>query len=155
MDLLVEGIRPLPGRHVTDHHMRLYMHFRETKSPPVAAAKASISTATTALWVCREKGPPGSLPRGQGSFFKNVDGVSRLGMMPRPCRQHSVAHGSQVAAQRLLADRHTIFVKQPLDQIYDQPAYHTMRRRDRALLDNLGKRASAQVRSMLELIKPA
>jgi len=46
IDLLVEGIRPLPGRHVTDHQMRLYMHFRETKSPPVAAAKASISTAT-------------------------------------------------------------------------------------------------------------
>jgi hypothetical protein len=46
IDLLVEGIRPLPGRHVTDHQMRLYMQFRETKSPPVAAAKASISTAT-------------------------------------------------------------------------------------------------------------
>jgi len=30
-----------------------------------------------------------------------------------------------------------------------------VRSRDRALLDNLGKRASAQVRSMLELIKPA
>jgi hypothetical protein len=25
MDLLIEGIRPLPGRHVTDHQMRLYM----------------------------------------------------------------------------------------------------------------------------------
>ncbi|MEY3267726.1 MAG: Integrase, catalytic region [Pseudomonadota bacterium] len=46
MDLLVEGIRPLPGRHVTDHQMRLYMHFRETKTPPVAAAKVSISAAT-------------------------------------------------------------------------------------------------------------
>jgi hypothetical protein len=46
MDLLVEGIRPLPGRHVTDHQMRLYMQFRETKTPPVAAAKASISAAT-------------------------------------------------------------------------------------------------------------
>ena len=46
IDLLVEGIRPLPGRHVTDHQMRLYMQFRETETPPVAAAKASISTAT-------------------------------------------------------------------------------------------------------------
>jgi hypothetical protein len=39
-------IRPLPGRHVTDHQMRLYMKFRPTESPSVAAAKASISTAT-------------------------------------------------------------------------------------------------------------
>jgi hypothetical protein len=36
----------LPGRHVTDHQMRLYMKFRQTDAPPVAAAKASISTAT-------------------------------------------------------------------------------------------------------------
>jgi hypothetical protein len=36
----------LPGRHVTDHQMRLYMKFRHTESPTVAAAKASISTAT-------------------------------------------------------------------------------------------------------------
>ena len=46
MDLLIEGIRPLPGRHVTDHHTRLYMKFRQTDVPPVAAAKASISPAT-------------------------------------------------------------------------------------------------------------
>jgi len=46
MDLLIEGIRPLPGRHVTDHQMRLYMKFRQTDVPPVAAAKASISPAT-------------------------------------------------------------------------------------------------------------
>src|ERR1700744_3164895 len=39
-------IRPLPGRHVTDHQMRLYMKFRQTGSPSVAAAKGSISTAT-------------------------------------------------------------------------------------------------------------
>jgi len=46
MDLLIEGIRRLPGRHVTDHQMRLYMKFRQTDGPPVAAAKASISAAT-------------------------------------------------------------------------------------------------------------
>jgi hypothetical protein len=46
MDLLIEGIRPLPGRHVTDQQMRFYMKFRQTDLPPVAAAKASISTAT-------------------------------------------------------------------------------------------------------------
>jgi hypothetical protein len=36
----------LPGRHVTDHQMRLYMKFRQTGSPTVAAARASISAAT-------------------------------------------------------------------------------------------------------------
>jgi hypothetical protein len=36
----------LPGRHVTDHQMRLYMTFRQTDGPALAAAKASISLAT-------------------------------------------------------------------------------------------------------------
>src|ERR1700710_1792609 len=41
-----EGTRSLPGRHVTDHQMRLYMTFRQTDGPAVSAAKASISTAS-------------------------------------------------------------------------------------------------------------
>src|ERR1019366_7074349 len=44
--LLTEGSHPLPGRHVTDHQMRLYMTFRQTDGPAVAAAKAAISPAT-------------------------------------------------------------------------------------------------------------
>ena len=36
----------MPGRHVTDHQMRLFMKFRQTNTTAVAAAKASISTAT-------------------------------------------------------------------------------------------------------------
>jgi len=36
----------LPGRHVTDHQMRLYMTFRQTNGPVVSAAKTAISTAT-------------------------------------------------------------------------------------------------------------
>jgi hypothetical protein len=46
MDLLIEGSTPSPGRHVTDHQMRLYMTFRRTDGPAIAAAKASISLAT-------------------------------------------------------------------------------------------------------------
>jgi hypothetical protein len=46
MDFLIAGIRPLPGRHVTDHQMRLYMTFRQTDGPAIAAAKAAISPAT-------------------------------------------------------------------------------------------------------------
>jgi hypothetical protein len=36
----------LPGRHVTDHQMRLFMQFRQTDTLAAAAAKASFSTAT-------------------------------------------------------------------------------------------------------------
>jgi hypothetical protein len=39
-------VPPLPGRHVTDHQMRLYMTFRQTDGPTVSAAKAAISTPT-------------------------------------------------------------------------------------------------------------
>jgi hypothetical protein len=40
------GIRLVPGRHVTDCQMRLYMKFRRTEPVPIAAAKAGFSTAT-------------------------------------------------------------------------------------------------------------
>ena len=36
----------LPGRHITDCQMRLYMTFRQTETPTVAAAKAGFSAAT-------------------------------------------------------------------------------------------------------------
>ncbi len=36
----------MPGRHVTDHQMRLYMKLKKTNSTSVASAKASISLAT-------------------------------------------------------------------------------------------------------------
>ena len=36
----------MPGRHTTDHQMRLYMKFRQTDTQSVAAAKASFSTST-------------------------------------------------------------------------------------------------------------
>ena len=37
---------PLPGRHITDCQMRLYMSFRRTEPPVIAAAKAGFSAAT-------------------------------------------------------------------------------------------------------------
>ena len=36
----------MPGRHVTDHQMRLFMQHRQTDTVAVAAAKASMSKAT-------------------------------------------------------------------------------------------------------------
>ena len=35
----------MPGRHVTDHQMRLFMQYRRTDTVAVAAAKASFSPA--------------------------------------------------------------------------------------------------------------
>src|SRR5215213_3429381 len=46
MFLLAERNARLPGRHVTDHQMRLFMQFRQTDTVAAAAAKASFSTAT-------------------------------------------------------------------------------------------------------------
>src|SRR5271157_3328307 len=54
-----EGVHPLPGRHVTDHQMRLYMTFRQTDGPAVSAAKASISTAS-AYRLEQDHRPPSS-----------------------------------------------------------------------------------------------
>ncbi|APT35058.1 Y4jA/Y4nE/Y4sE (plasmid) [Methylobacterium phyllosphaerae] len=36
----------MPGRHVTDHQMRLFMQFRQSNSVAAAAAKATFSPAT-------------------------------------------------------------------------------------------------------------
>src|ERR1700730_16322008 len=36
----------MPGRHINDHQMGLYMKFRATNSPTIAAARAAISVAT-------------------------------------------------------------------------------------------------------------
>ena len=38
--------RPLPGRHITDRQMRLYMSFRQTETPTVAAAKTGFATSS-------------------------------------------------------------------------------------------------------------
>jgi hypothetical protein len=40
------GIDDLPGLHITDHQMRLYMSYRQTRSPEAAAAKTGFSTAS-------------------------------------------------------------------------------------------------------------
>ncbi len=36
----------MPGLHITDHQMRLYMRYRQNHGPAAAAAKAGFSTAT-------------------------------------------------------------------------------------------------------------
>src|SRR5271169_6982891 len=43
---LVERTDFLPGRHVTDRQMRLFMNLRRNHSPAIAGAKAGFSAAT-------------------------------------------------------------------------------------------------------------
>ena len=45
-DLFFTEDQRLPGRHINDRQMRLYMRFRHTDTPAIAAAKAGFSTAT-------------------------------------------------------------------------------------------------------------
>jgi hypothetical protein len=58
--------RSLPGRHITDCQMRLYMSFRQTETPTVAAAKAGFSAAI-AYRIERDRRLPSqkSAPRGR------------------------------------------------------------------------------------------
>jgi len=44
--LYADEDRSLPGRHITDCQMRLYMSFRQAETPTIAAAKAGFSAAT-------------------------------------------------------------------------------------------------------------
>jgi hypothetical protein len=55
----------VPGRHLTDHQMRLYMKFRQTNPTAVAAAKASISTATAYRIEKDPRLPSQKAPRGR------------------------------------------------------------------------------------------
>jgi transposase InsO family protein len=58
-------IRLVPGRHVTDRQMRLYMKFRRTEPVPLAAAKAGFSTAT-AYRIAQDPRPPSQRPAARG-----------------------------------------------------------------------------------------
>jgi len=44
--LLAKEEHHMPGRHINDHQVRLYIKFRRTDSPEVASAKAGFSTAS-------------------------------------------------------------------------------------------------------------
>lgn len=74
------GEPSLPGRHITDHPMRLYMKFRKTDSVAVSAAKASISTAT-AYRIEKDPRLPSqkTTPRSRRGMGKGVGADSLLG----------------------------------------------------------------------------
>ena len=57
-------------------------------------------------------------------------------MMARPGRQLPIARAPKLPAQRLLADRDCECVPNPLRQVDEAPAHHTVRGRDRPVLDD-------------------
>src|SRR3954471_9322274 len=93
--------------------------------------------ATTALGGYRSGGPPGSLPRWPGGFFKSLQRLRVLGIVARAGRELAVAERAQFAAQRRLADRDPKLLPDPQGQILQPPANHAMDRRRRAVLHPL------------------
>src|SRR6266513_2756985 len=70
--------------------------------------------------------------RGGPYVFERRQGVGVLGVMARSGRQLAQAKGAQLTAQRLLADRNTEFLEDPLRQVDQPPTNHAVNRRDRA-----------------------
>src|SRR3954465_9194335 len=93
--------------------------------------------ATIVLWGCRSGGPPGSLPRGPGGFFKSLQRLRVLGIVTRASRELAVAERAQFAAQRRLAERDPKLLPDPQGQVLQPPAHHAMDRRRRAVLHPL------------------
>ena len=105
------------GRHVTDHQMRLYMTFRQTDGPAIAAAKASISTATAYRYELHHQLPSfQKQPRGRRrpdplvDFFdtevvpmlKAAPGLRAVAIFEEMQRRHS---GLSTGARRTLERR--------------------------------------------------
>src|SRR5271156_2059087 len=78
------------------------------------------------------RSPPGAWE----SFFKFLYRPSDLGMMSRTRRELTIAHGSQLAAHRLLGDDDAEFLEYPLAQVDDSPTNDAMHRGDRSVLDH-------------------
>src|SRR6516164_1249431 len=65
--------------------------------------------------------------------------------MAGPSRKLAVAHGAQLMAQCLLADRHLELVPQPLYQVDDAPTHHPVHGRDRSYRDDFFQRATMAI----------
>src|SRR5450759_3770963 len=66
-------------------------------------------------------------------------------MVARPGREFAVAHGAQLPAERLLGDGDAELLKDPLRQIDQPPAHHSVNCRDWATLDHLGDRLALTI----------
>ena len=72
----------LPGRHVTDRQMRLFMNFRHKHSPAVAGAKAGFSTATAYRFEQDPRLPTQKKPRRERRRVDPLAGVWENDVLP-------------------------------------------------------------------------
>src|SRR3954471_5496030 len=93
--------------------------------------------ATIVLWGSRSGGPPGSLPRWPGGFFKSLQRLRVLGIVTGASRELAIAERAQFPAQGRLADRDPKLLPDPHCEILQPPANHAMDRRRRAVLNHL------------------
>jgi hypothetical protein len=73
---------------------------------------------------------------GRENFFKILHCALGLRVVARASREFTVAHGTELPAQRLLGDRDAEFLEDPLRQIDQPPAHHAVNRRNRATLNH-------------------
>ena len=83
----------MPGRHVTDHQMRLFMQHRQTDTVAVAAAKASMSRAT-GYRIAKDPRLPSmhTAPRGRRRPDPLAD-VFEAEVVPNPSKSPLGPHG--------------------------------------------------------------
>ncbi len=72
----------MPGLHITDHQMRLYMSARQSHDTAIAAAKAGFSTATGYRLHALQTVPPKpglvAVAGSNGLVARRVSGLARL-----------------------------------------------------------------------------
>src|SRR4051812_7962300 len=105
--------------------------------PSCSSGPRAPRPATIVLWGYRSGGPPGSLPRWPGGFFKSLQRLRVLGIVTRAGRELAVAERAQFPAQRRLAERDPKLLPDPQGQILQPPAHHAVDRRHRPTLDNV------------------
>src|SRR5512134_1667832 len=69
-----------------------------------------------------------------GKFFKIFNGRTVLGVMAGPRRQLAEPHRLQLATHRRLVQRDAEILEDPLNQILEPPAHHTVNRWHRPTL---------------------
>src|SRR5262245_65589758 len=74
-----------------------------------------------------------------GSFFKSLNRARRLSVVARSGREFAVTHGPQFATECLFGDGDAELLEDPLRQIDQPPANHTVHCRDRTAVDQAGR----------------
>jgi hypothetical protein len=98
--------------------------------------------------------PEKSLADGAGhTFFKILDCVRSLRMMPGPRRELAIVHGPQFPAHRLGRDDDAERLKHLLAEVDKPPTHHAMNGRDRAILHHASQGRAVLARQARRLTR--